>query len=97
MEVLHNIVPEKCGYMPVPENANPRILPCAEISGSKVAPYEYDRSGVVSCQKTSSSIKVSPSEVCILVTSLLYDCANENYSLLCCLPAYLAFIKQLRE
>lgn len=60
MKALHNTVPEKFGCMPVPENANPRILPCAEISGSKIALYEYDRSGVVSCQKTSISIKVSP-------------------------------------
>lgn len=77
MKALRNTEPEKFGYMPVPENANPWLLPCAEISGSKLGLYEYNRSGVLSCQMTGVSIEVSPSEVCTLVTSLLWLCKWE--------------------
>jgi len=48
MKAVPKIVPEIFGYIPVQENANPWALPFAEMSGSKIALYEYNRSGVVS-------------------------------------------------
>lgn len=59
MKGVLTTVPGTFGYMPVQENANPIVFPCAEMSASKIALYVYNRSGVVSCQKTSICINLS--------------------------------------